>query len=123
MTATELIALTTDGLVEVGAHTMTHSVLSQQSMEAQRSEIEASKHALEDVVGSPVPSFSYPFGGRDHYSAATVSLVRAAGFSRACSNFPGLVYLGTDSYQLPRLLVRDWSGEEFARRLSSAFRV
>ena len=123
MTASELMALARDELVEVGAHTMTHSVLSERSIEAQRIEIEASKHALVEIVASPVPSFSYPFGGRDHYSAATVSLVRAAGFSRACSNFPGLVHVGTDSYQLPRLLVRDWSGEEFSRRLSSAIRA
>ncbi len=47
----------------------------------------------------------------------TVGLVREAGFTLACSNVPGLVRRRTDSFQLPRVLVRNWDAETFALRL------
>ena len=117
LNAEELQWLARDGLIEIGAHTMSHPVLSALSPEAQLVEIAAGKERLEDILGRPVIGFSYPFGGRNDYTAETVSLVKETGFDYACSSFRGLVRWGTDPYQLPRLLVRDWDGEEFARRL------
>jgi hypothetical protein len=48
--------------------------------------------------------------------------VKEAGFTLACSNFPGLVRWGTPRHEIPRFLVRNWSGEEFGRRLDAQFR-
>jgi len=47
-----------------------------------------------------------------------VNMVRDTGFDRACSNFPGVVSVETTRYQLPRMHVQDWNGDEFARQLS-----
>lgn len=121
LTTAELHALARDGLVEVGAHTLTHPVLSARPLEAQREEIAASKRRLETALGAPVTSFAYPFGGRGDYQPATAGLVQAAGFHCACSNFQGHVHLDTDPYQLPRYLVRDWDGDTFARHLETWF--
>jgi len=121
LTSDEVRRLADGGLVEVGAHTFTHPVLSAQPLDAQRHEIAASKHLLERAIDAPVTSFAYPFGGRGDYQPETAALVRAAGFDGACSNSQGHVTLGTDPYQLPRYLVRDWDGEEFARRLETWF--
>lgn len=121
LTGEEIRALAVGGLVEIGAHTMTHPVLSILPRESQRTEIAESKQKLEAILGRPVTSFAYPFGGRQHYTAETIRLVREAGFHCACSNFPGHVRCGADPYQLPRFLVRDWNGEEFARRLEGWF--
>jgi len=121
LTTTELRALARDGLVEVGAHTLMHPVLSALPLDDQRQEITASKQRLEQALGAPVTSFAYPFGGRGDYQPATAGLVQAAGFHCACSNFPGHVHLDTDPYQLPRYLVRDWDGDTFARHLETWF--
>jgi len=121
LTAREVVALASRGLVEVGAHTMTHPVLAAQPVAVQRREIEASKSRLEGILRAPVRGFSYPFGLRSDYTADTVRLVREAGFAYACSNFPGKVHSGTHRYEIPRFLVRDWSGDEFARRLEALF--
>jgi peptidoglycan/xylan/chitin deacetylase (PgdA/CDA1 family) len=113
----EVFQLGAGGLVEVGSHTVTHPVLSGFSEAMQRDEIERSKTQLEEMVGQPVRSFAYPYGTRSDYTAQTVVAVREAGFDRACSNFPGTIRCGSDPWQLPRFLVRDWDGEEFGRRL------
>jgi len=115
----ELIQLADGGLVEIGSHTISHPVLSALSVAAQVDEISRSKSHLEELLGHPVNSFAYPFGGRSHYTEQTVAAVRQAGFTLACSNFAGVVHRGIDRWQLPRFLVRDWDGDEFARRLKS----
>ncbi len=117
LTPEELARLVEDGLVEVGAHTLTHALLAGLPVDRQRAEIVEGKRLLESVLGREVTSFSYPYGGRRDYTTATVALVREAGFQRACANFPGTVRPDTDVWQLPRVLVRDWDGDELARRL------
>lgn len=118
----EVLRLAEGGVIEVGAHTVTHSVLSALSAAAQRIEIQRSKARLEDILGCSVTSFSYPFGSRADYTVETVAVVREAGFACACANFAGVVSRGTDRFQLPRVLVRDWDGDEFTRRLEEWFR-
>lgn len=102
---------------EIGAHTVSHPVLAHLSPDEQADEIAASKHALEQILGTVVTSFSYPFGGRKDYTHRTVNAVRALGFERACSNYPGGVWASTDRLQLPRILVRDWAADDFRARL------
>lgn len=113
-----VVRLASGGLVEIGAHTVTHPILSAMSADAQFAEIHRSKIHLEEILGSPVASFAYPFGSRSDYTEETVAATRRAGYRRACSNFPGLVEPDIDTFQLPRFLVRDCDGEEFSRRLS-----
>ncbi|HXG64664.1 MAG TPA: polysaccharide deacetylase family protein [Blastocatellia bacterium] len=117
----EVVLLAQGGLIEIGAHTVTHSQLSQLPLTLQQAEIRESKARLEEILGRPVSSFAYPYGKRSDYTTETVALVREAGFICACSNFSGTVRRRTDRYQLPRFYVMDWDGEEFSRRLSSWF--
>ena len=117
LTPDEVRHATKDGLVEVGSHTETHPVLSALSVSTQRKEIGQSKSRLEEILGHPVTSFAYPYGTRADYTGETVQLVQEAGYDHACSNFEGLVRRASDPWQLPRFLVRNWDGEEFARKL------
>ena len=121
MSPDELRSLAGDGLVEVGAHTVGHCVLSMLSVDEQRTEIRESKAHLENILNQEVRSFSYPYGTRAAYKKETVNLVKEAGFLCACSNFHGVVLRDADRFQLPRALVRDWNGDEFQRRLSRWF--
>jgi peptidoglycan/xylan/chitin deacetylase (PgdA/CDA1 family) len=117
----EAFTLAQGELVEVGAHTVTHSALYALSAASQRDEIQRSKTHLEELLGRLLTSFAYPYGKRSHYTEETVALVKEAGFARACSNFPGLVGRWTDRFQLPRMMVHDWDGDEFARQLRGWF--
>jgi peptidoglycan/xylan/chitin deacetylase (PgdA/CDA1 family) len=113
-----LLLLGEDGLVEIGAHTVTHPVLSDLSEADQRREVRQSRAELEALLGRPVRLFAYPFGQRDHYTAGTVKAVREAGFALACSTLPGCVRRRTSRFALPRFTVLDWDGDEFAKALA-----
>ena len=118
MTSAELRNLVAGGFVEVGAHTVNHPQLAAESPQRQREEIETSKKSLEEILGQPVTSFSYPFGTRQDYTSASVDAARAASFEIACSNFESPVTAETDRLQIPRFIVRDWDAAEFTQRLS-----
>lgn len=103
------------GLVEVGAHTVTHPALSTLPVASQRGEILGSKAQLEELLGQQVTSFAYPYGD---LSAETAGIVWEADFAHACSTRTGLVELSTDPFRLPRRHGQDWDGEKCARLLS-----
>jgi len=117
LTAAELLCLVNGGLIDVGAHSVSHSVLAVLTQEEQKTDILGSKIRLEEILGSKVNQFAYPFGSRNDYTQETIALVQDAGFLSACANYPGLVWNGRNRYEWPRILVRDWDGEEFSRRL------
>lgn len=117
----EVTALARGGLIDIGAHTVTHPVLSTLSLAAQRVEIQQSKAFLEDTLGFPVSSFSYPYGSRSDYTLETAALVREAGFTSACAYYSGVVKLSTERFQLPRMQVYDWDGEDFGGALERQY--
>lgn len=113
--------LSASDMIEVGAHTVTHPVLASLPHDEQRVEIEECKLRLEQALDRPVNSFSYPFGQRGDYDSESVRLTRQAGFHRACANVAGRAGMQSDRFQLPRMIVRDWDGDGFARRLEEWF--
>jgi peptidoglycan/xylan/chitin deacetylase (PgdA/CDA1 family) len=110
----DLALLAQDQLVSVGAHSVTHPMLSRLPVDRQCDEIEGSKRHLEEALNLPVREFAYPHGD---YSRATQEIVRDAGFTSACATNSGPVHSGTDLFALPRLHVYDLAGEEFAEWL------
>lgn len=114
-----LTLMSKNELIEIGAHTINHPVLSALDPERQYKEIYESKLSLENILNQPILSFAYPFGTRTDYTKDTVKIVRESGFKCACSNFPSSVNLFTDPYQLPRFIVRNWDGETFLKKLEN----
>src|SRR5262249_50340241 len=107
----------------IGAHTVTHAALAKIPLAEQRNEIAGSKRKLESICGRSVTSFSYPYGRNTDYTKASVALVRAAGFTSACSNVVGVVDAWASRCERPRLQVGNWDGEELCRRLAHWYRA
>jgi hypothetical protein len=87
----------------------------------QSHEIQGCKQFLEETIGKTVVSFAYPYGSKDSYTRETVSIVQENRFLLACSTIPGLAGMNSDPFQLPRMQVGDWPGDEFEKRLSGWF--
>jgi len=104
--------------MELGAHTVTHPILSRISDDDASFEIQKSKHDLESISGGKVFAFAYPNGrpGKD-YLYKHVDMVRSAGFSCALSTAPGVCASDCDVYQLPRFTPWDRSYYKFIYRM------
>lgn len=118
LSAVELRRLAASPIAEIGAHTITHPSLASLSLDEQKREIVQSRDDLESLIGGSVRTFSYPFGKSTDYTSETIGIVRDAGYHSACANIPGVVSPGVDTFQLPRLFVRDMDGPRFRAWLS-----
>jgi peptidoglycan/xylan/chitin deacetylase (PgdA/CDA1 family) len=118
LTQDEVRQLPASGLLEIGAHTVTHPALSAHGAKFQREEIAGSKRAIETQLDRCVSHFAYPYGD---YSPDTVRIVREAGFSAACTTDEATVDHDAGPWQLPRYKVSDWTGEVFESRLVAMF--
>jgi peptidoglycan/xylan/chitin deacetylase (PgdA/CDA1 family) len=114
MTHDEVRSLARDGLVEIGAHTVSHPSLSAHTGVVQQSEIQQSKTCLEALLGIPIQGFAYPYGD---YTDETAAFVKEAGFAYACTTEARSVRLQDNRFALPRFEVRNWNGDTFAKRL------
>jgi peptidoglycan/xylan/chitin deacetylase (PgdA/CDA1 family) len=125
----QLRNLVHDGLIDVGAHTITHPVLAFRSLEEQRAEIVGSRRRLEEILNQEVMTFSYPYGTYRDYSDETVSMVRENGFLAACANVGRrprpqcIVNANTNLHTLPRLIVADVAGDEFEQNLHACWQA
>ena len=115
----ELRTLSQGELIEVGSHTVTHPLLPALSVSQQQDEIQRSKSTLEEMIGQRVTSFAYPYG---NYKRDAVAIVRETGFNCACSTIVDSVWRRSDPFQLPRVTVENWDGEEFLKWLSPILR-
>lgn len=121
LTVSELVTLAGGNLIEIGAHSVAHSLLSEQPIDVQREEICKSKKVLESILKRPVTSLSYPYYIPTTGKSATAKLVEQLGFHVGCANFASPVTKFSDRYRLPRCLVRNWDAEKFAFRVRRFF--
>ena len=114
MEPNEVVDLARGGLVEVGAHTVSHPQLSAHPAPVQREEIGRSKADLETWLGAPVSGLAYPYGD---YDDASITAARDGGFRYACSCIYRAARRGDNPYTLPRVEVRDVDGDTLADAL------
>lgn len=87
----------------VGAHTVTHPILTAIPDDAAQDEIGRSREELEAILREPVRMFAYPNGRPDiDYQAKHVRMVRDAGYKIAVATSWGSASPSTDLFQLPR---------------------
>lgn len=114
VTADEIRGIAKDDLIDIGAHTVNHLLLTAHIESVQRREIEDNKSQLEELTGKDIHCFAYPFG--DH-GVITTRLAREADYECACTTVENTVWRFSDPYRMPRFAVEDWGGDEFAKRL------
>ncbi len=100
----ELREMANSGLVEVGAHTITHPVLANETSERSEREIAESVAQLGDILGTQVKSFAYPNGlpGTD-FGIREIDFVKKTGAECAYSVKPGVLGAGGDAFAIPRV--------------------
>ncbi len=110
----ELQSMSASALCEIGAHTVSHPLLSALSLQEQSTEIGQGRADLETMIGKPVRSFSYPHGDHDEH---TLSILGKMRFDCACTTVQKPVLKGADPMQLPRMVVLNWEAQEFKQNL------
>ncbi len=88
---------------EVGAHTLDHARLGVLGEAEAREQMAGSKAELEDISGSAVTAFSYPFGS---HNDLVVAIARDSGFLTATTTIKGKANAILDQMRLPRVTVR-----------------
>jgi peptidoglycan/xylan/chitin deacetylase (PgdA/CDA1 family) len=114
----ELKALAEAGMT-IGAHTLSHPVLSLCSEEEARHEILESKNDIERALGRPIWAFAYPFGNSSTMGEREVNLAREAGFACAFLNVEYWRAGPANPFAIPRIHVTgNTTIPEFAAHLS-----
>lgn len=90
-------------LVEIGAHSRTHPILSHCTLEVQRDEVAGSKLDIEAAIQRAARTFCYPNGQASDLSVDTEQLVRASGYESAVVAYGGLASKESNLYRLERL--------------------
>jgi peptidoglycan/xylan/chitin deacetylase (PgdA/CDA1 family) len=111
-----LATLARDPLVTIGAHSVTHPVLSDLDDRSALEEMACSKSRLCETLRVPIDHFAYPFGGITACGDREHALARAVGFKTAtttevCNIFPNDAHR---LWSLPRV-----SLDSSAERLSA----
>lgn len=103
MTVEQIRQIDKEGLVEIGAHTLTHPFLARETVERSMNEIKGSISQLEGLLQHPVFTFAYPngrpvldFGEREMQMLTDTSIKLA--FSTRPHNFS----MSDDVFAIPR---------------------
>lgn len=115
---TQVADLSNHGLVEIGAHTVTHPDLRALPGKSRKGEIRESKVELEKWTGRTIDGFAYPYG---LYDEGCIDAVRDAGFAFACSGDHRAVRPRDDVSLLPRVDVPDRDGRALSRLFGRFF--
>jgi peptidoglycan/xylan/chitin deacetylase (PgdA/CDA1 family) len=123
MLTTDQVRVLAAAGMTIGAHTVSHPILSRVTEHEARVEMTESKKRLEDITGGKVALFAYPNGkpGMD-YTPAHVRLAQESGFDAACSTGWGAAATGSDIFQIPRFTPWDRAKWRYALRLAANMR-
>jgi peptidoglycan/xylan/chitin deacetylase (PgdA/CDA1 family) len=90
-------------LVDFGAHTVNHPILTSLTLKHAEGEIRNSKKDLEKRLGKDVDFFCYPSGGQKDCNDTVKRLVKEAGFSCAVTTMNGDNGHDADLFELKRI--------------------
>ncbi len=90
----------------IGSHGINHYYLDRLEEGVMIGELIASKAYLENVTGSAVEFFSYPFGA---YNANVMRAVKNAGYTAAFTTVNGKIEAGDNSFELKRISINGYN--------------
>lgn len=99
MTEKQLIEIKSSGLVEIGAHTLNHPILTNESDESATYEIEKSIDQLSEILNCETRYFVYPNGD---YGEREIKILKNKGIKLAFSTKKGKISHDNNIFCLPR---------------------
>jgi peptidoglycan/xylan/chitin deacetylase (PgdA/CDA1 family) len=104
--------------MSVGAHTVSHPILTSIDSDRAEREIADDRDRLRELSGETIRLFAYPNGvpGED-FNDQHVAMTRRLGFVAACTTAWGVATADTDPLQLPRFTPWDRSALRFGMRM------
>jgi peptidoglycan/xylan/chitin deacetylase (PgdA/CDA1 family) len=122
LNVSELRQLLAQGM-SIGAHTLSHPVLSQQSSDHAWREISESRSSLEQALGHSVWALAYPYGDPASVTTREFQMAERAGFECAFMNVGGGFGAQLPRFALPRVHVTaEMSLSEFEAHVSGFHR-
>lgn len=109
LTWENLVKMSKDPLVTIGAHTITHPALNLLSKSEIIDEAMKSKELIESHIGKKVEHFCYPFGGHNEVGKNEFAVVKNLGFKTATTTRFGNIYSAHKNYleALPRVMLKE----------------
>lgn len=100
----ELKEMSDSGLVEIGAHTLTHPILALENGSRSEYEIKESIIQLSEILDKQITAFAYPNGlsGLD-FTYREMDIVKKVGIKMAFSVDPGIVNSKVSPFAIPRI--------------------
>ncbi len=108
--------------IEIGSHGLWHVPLSHLPLKEAEKEVRLSKEILSDLLGTPVRSFSYPWGRAGDFFPEHVRMVEQTGYQLAFTMLHGVNRAPFDRFQMRRCHVYPWDDPKlFAAILEGRF--
>ena len=105
----QIIELSKDPLVTIGAHTSSHPALSKISEIEVFLEIINSRNKLESKINKKVEHFAYPFGSKAEYGSREINIVKNLHFKTAVNTLVGNIFIEHKNHlcSLPRVFISE----------------
>jgi len=101
----EIHKLAETGLVEFGAHTVSHEILTNISLKEAENEIFRSKKIIGEYLADDITLFAYPNGTEADYNGEHIGCLKKNGFICSVTTVPKLNAINENPYRLRRVNV------------------
>lgn len=100
----ELLEMHSSGLVTVGAHTLNHPILANESDEVSCYEIQESISDLSNLINEPIRYFAFPNGLLNvDFGKREIATIKEAGIQMAFSVDSNVITKNVDLFSIPRI--------------------
>ena len=98
----QITKMSTTGMIEIGAHTRSHAILSLLPVRQREEEIGQSVETVQELTNQPCDLFAYPNGRREDYDLDSIGILQTFGVYTAVTAIEGLNDSGTPLMELRR---------------------